>query len=88
MIIKVTNVQSKQAQIVGNSGLNEPFSPINEGALSITHAFLNRSWQTIFAGVVVIDVAFIDKNLAIFDLNFLARVRGTRICARKEPDFF
>lgn len=88
MIIKVNNVQAKQAHIEGNNGLNEPFSPLKGGMLSMTHAFLERTWRTIFAGVVVIDIAFIDKNLAIFDLNFLARMRGTRICARKEPDFF
>ncbi|KAL3762261.1 hypothetical protein ACHAW5_006370 [Stephanodiscus triporus] len=39
-------------------------------------------------GVVVIDIAFIDKNLAVFDLQLPRKSEGTRICARKEPDFF
>ena len=88
MMIKVNNVQAKHAHSEGKDGLNEPFSPLQGVSMSITKSILEKNWQRVFAGVVVIDIAFIDENLAIFDLNFLARVRGTRICARKEPDFF
>jgi hypothetical protein len=88
MMIKVNNVQAIQSHSEGYGGLNESFSPLQGVSMSITKSILEKNWQSIFDGIVVIDIAFIDENLAIFDLNFLARVRGTRICSRKELDFF
>ncbi len=61
---------------------------MNNLQISITRTILERNWKNILAGVVSIDIAYIDEGLIVFDLNLLARVRGTRICARKEPDFF
>ena len=95
MMIKANNVvQCAKAQCDGrnnddghdNNGRMK--NPVNNLPMSITRTILERNWKNIFAGVVTIDIAYIDDSLIVFDMNFLARFRGTRICARKEPDFF
>ena len=86
MLIKVDNVQSTQMiQSDDNGGL---LSELIGDPVSIKQSIIEKNWEKLFSGVAVIDLAFIDDNLAVFDLNFLARVNGKRICARKEPDFF
>ena len=90
MMIKVDNVvQRTKSHGDENHGINNaPISPLKSLPISITKTLLERNWRNIFAGVAVIDIVYIDDSLVIFDINFLARVRGTRICARREPDFF
>mmetsp|Transcript_35512 Transcript_35512/g.65116 ORF Transcript_35512/g.65116 Transcript_35512/m.65116 type:complete len:250 (+) Transcript_35512:79-828(+) len=85
MLIKVNNVQPKQLQSEIDDGL---LSELKGLTVPITQTIIEKNWPKIFSGVVVVDLAFIDDNLAVFDLDFLARVKGRRICARKEPDFF
>ena len=85
MLIKVNDVQSKQLQSEMNDGL---LSQLKGVSVPITQTIIEKNWPKIFSGVVIVDLAFIDDNLAVFDLDFLARVKGKRICARKEPDFF
>jgi len=85
MLIKVNNIQPKKVQREMNGGL---LSELNGRTLSIRRSILEKNWQTIFSGVLIVDLSFIDDNLAIFDIDFLARMKGRRICARKEPDFF
>lgn len=85
MLIKVNDVQSKQRQNDKENGL---LSEIKGATASIARSMLEKNWPTIFSGLVIADLAFIDDNLAVFDLDFLARLKGRRICARKEPDFF
>mmetsp|Transcript_35677 Transcript_35677/g.75162 ORF Transcript_35677/g.75162 Transcript_35677/m.75162 type:complete len:302 (-) Transcript_35677:128-1033(-) len=94
MLIKVNNVQSEQLMQSGGSGgeMNEDndglLGDLKGVQLSITQSILEKNWPTLFSGVVVVELAYIDDDLAVFDLDFLARVKGKRICARKEPDFF
>jgi len=85
MLIKVNNVQSKKVQCEMDGGL---LSELNGRNLSIRRSILEKNWPTIFSGVLIVDLSFIDDNLAIFDIDFLVRMKGRRICARKEPDFF
>lgn len=86
MIIKVSNAQSS---LIPNDIINAgPLGSLKGISGSITQSVLEKNWERIFAGVVIIDLAFIDDNLVVFDLDLLARVKGKRICARKEPDFF
>ena len=49
---------------------------------------LANNWKQIFAGIVVVDIVYIDNNLVIFDIDLLARLKGIRLCIRKEPDYF
>ena len=61
----------------------------NEGMSTvIRNTILANNWKHIFAGIVVFDIVYIDGSLVIFDINFLARIRGIRLCIRKEPDYF
>lgn len=87
MLIKVDNVQSKQ-MIESEDGGGRLFSELKGVPMSLTQSIIEKNWPKLFSGVVIVDIAFIDDSLAVFDLDFLARVKGKRICARKEPDFF
>lgn len=87
MLIKVSDVHSKQ--LLQSEDMNNGLLGELKGVpVSITQSILEKNWSKIFAGVVTIDLAYIDENLAVFDLDLLARVKGKRICMRKEPDFF
>lgn len=85
MLIEVSDVQVKQIPSDENDGL---LNELKEAPLSLMQTILEKNWSKIFSGVAVVDLAFLDESMAVFDLNFLARVNGKRICARKEPDFF
>lgn len=88
-MIKVDNVQSKKSHADDAiDGSKVTMSDLKGVPTTIAASILEKNWQQIFAGVVIIDIAYIDESLAVFDLDFLARVKGKRICARKEPDFF
>lgn len=84
MLINVKMVEIEQSENEDDGILSE----LKGVPLTITQSIIEKNWPKLFSGVVIIDLAFIDDNLAVFDLDFLARVKGTRICARKEPDFF
>ena len=89
MMIKVGNVQSKKSHAENEiDGLRATLTDLKEVPTTIAASILEKNWQRIFAGVVIVDIAYIDESLVVFDLSFLARVKGRRICARKEPDFF
>ena len=88
MLIKVNNLQSTPAEQQREGTDDTLLSELRGLPASITQSILETNWGTIFSGLVIIDIAFIDDNLAVFDLDLLARVKGKRICARKEPDFF
>jgi len=61
----------------------------NEGISAvIRNKILANNWKQIFAGIVVVDIVYIDNNLVIFDIDLLARLKGIRLCIRKEPDYF
>ena len=89
LLIKVSNVQVKECQeeLEGDEGL---FQELKKRAApgSIAQSILEKQWKPLFSGLVVVRVNFLDDNLAVFDLDFLGRVTGKHICARKEPDFF
>ena len=89
-MMKVSSVDqcAAHAQCDGRNNDMQKYAANNYLPMSIAMTILERNWRHIFAGVVAIDIAYVDKNLVVFDMNLLARVRGTRICARKEPDFF
>jgi hypothetical protein len=60
-----------------------------EGISSIIrNKILANNWKQIFAGIIVINIEYIDNNLIIFDIDLLARLKGIRLCIRKEPDYF
>jgi hypothetical protein len=89
MLIKVENVHSKKTHSNNAiDGLKAPLTDLKGVPTAIATSILEKNWQRIFAGVVIIDIAYIDESLVVFDLSFLARVKGKRICSRKEPDFF
>lgn len=89
MMIKVNNVQSKESQSDNdNAEFKAKLSDFMGIPSTIASLILEKNWQRIFAGMVIIDIAYIDGSLVVFDINFLARVKGKRICARKEPDYF
>jgi hypothetical protein len=89
MMIKVGNVQSKKSHTENAiDGLRATLTDLKEVPTTIAASILEKNWQRIFAGMVIVDIAYIDESLVVFDLSFLARVKGRRICARKEPDFF
>jgi hypothetical protein len=54
----------------------------------IRDKILANNWKQIFAGIIVINIEYIDNNLIIFDIDLLARMKGIRLCIRKEPDYF
>ena len=54
----------------------------------IRNKILANNWKQIFAGIIVINIEYIDNNLIIFDIDLLARLKGIRLCIRKEPDYF
>lgn len=85
MLIKVNDVRSKQRRNDKDNGL---LNELKGATASVARSILEKNWPTIFSGLVIADLAFIDDDLAVFDLDFLARLKGRRICARKEPDFF
>jgi len=87
-MIKVSNVQVKECQkdLQGDEGLFQELKKVT-GA-SIAQSILEKQWKALFSGLLVVQFNFLDDNLAVFDLEFLGRVSGTQICARKEPDFF
>jgi len=61
----------------------------NEGISAvIRNKILANNWKQIFAGIVVVDIVYTDNNLVIFDIDLLARLKGIRLCIRKEPDYF
>jgi repressor of nif and glnA expression len=61
----------------------------NEGISAVIRKkILANNWKQIFAGIVVVDIVYIDNNLVIFDIDLLARLKGIRLCIRKEPDYF
>ena len=79
LLIKVSNVQversQKQVQVQGGQGL---FQDLKKAAApeSIAQSILEKQWKSLFSGLVVIRVNFLDDNLAVFDLDFLGRVTG------------
>mmetsp|Transcript_6183 Transcript_6183/g.9645 ORF Transcript_6183/g.9645 Transcript_6183/m.9645 type:complete len:278 (-) Transcript_6183:86-919(-) len=91
LLIKVSNVKversQEETQVQGEEGL---FQDIKNAAApqSIAQSILETQWKSLFSGTVVVRINFLDDNLAVFDLDFLGRVTGRHICARKEPDFF
>ena len=86
MLIRVNNVQAKQLQSGDED--NGLLSELKGVPASITQSIWERSWPTLFSGMIVVDLAYIDDSLAVFNLDLLGRMNGKRICARKEPDFF
>ena len=84
MLIKVSDVTTKQLQPDKESGLLRELKDLPD---TITQSIIEKNWKTLFRGVVVVDLAFMDEDLAVFDIDFLARIKGRRICARKEPGF-
>ena len=92
LLIKVSNVQVREYQedmheMEGDEGL---FQELKKAATpgNIAQSILEKQWRHLFSGLIVARVNFLDDSLAVFDLNFLGRVTGKHICARKEPDFF
>jgi len=88
----VSNVQVRECQedmheMEGDEGL---FQELKKAATpeNIAQSILEKQWRHLFSGLIVARVNFLDDSLAVFDLNFLGRVTGKHICARKEPDFF
>ncbi len=89
MMIKVNDVQSKKSHADNDiAEFKAKLSDFMGISSTIASLILENNWQRIFAGMVIIDIAYIDGSLVVFDINFLARVKGKRICARKEPDYF
>jgi len=94
LLIKVSNVNversQEQAQAQGDEGLFQDLKKVAEAAApqSIAQSILETQWKSLFSGTAVVRINFLDDNLAVFDLDFLGRVTGKHICARKEPDFF
>mmetsp|Transcript_7216 Transcript_7216/g.14879 ORF Transcript_7216/g.14879 Transcript_7216/m.14879 type:complete len:271 (-) Transcript_7216:97-909(-) len=92
MLIKVSNVQVQrrshgEIQVQEDEGLFQDLKKVTAPG-SIAQSILETQWKSLFSGVAVVRVNFLDDNLAVFDLDFLGRVTGKHICARKEPDFF
>eukprot|EP00986_Skeletonema_menzelii_P005049 scaffold1782_cov153-Skeletonema_menzelii.AAC.5 len=79
LLIKVSNVQveksQKKLQVQGGQGL---FQDLKKAAApeSIAQSILEKQWKSLFSGVVLVRVNFLDDNLAVFDLGFLGRVTG------------
>ena len=89
MMIKVNNAQSKKSHTDNENAEFKPkLSDFTGIPSTIASIILEKNWQRLFAGMVIIDIAYIDGSLVVFDMNFLARMKGKRICARKEPDYF
>lgn len=86
LLIKVNSIETKQMQ--QNTEEEGLLNELKYISASISQSILEKNWPTLFSGMVIIDLAFIDDNLAVFDLDLLARLKSKRICARKEPDFF
>mmetsp|Transcript_1025 Transcript_1025/g.1726 ORF Transcript_1025/g.1726 Transcript_1025/m.1726 type:complete len:93 (+) Transcript_1025:695-973(+) len=92
MLIKVSNVQVQrrrqgEIQVQEDEGIFQDLKKVTAPG-SIAQSILETQWKSLFSGVAVVRVSFLDDNLAVFDLDFLGRVTGKHICARKEPDFF
>ncbi len=79
--------QEDMHEMEGDEGL---FQELKKAATpgNIAQSILEKQWMHLFSGLIVARVNFLDDSLAVFDLNFLGRVTGKHICARKEPAFF
>ncbi len=87
MLIKVSNVRTRELQSEEKEE-NGLLSSLKVAPSSISQSILEKNWSRLFSGVAVVDIAFLDESLVVFDVDLLARMKGRRICARKEPDFF
>jgi len=82
MLIKVSNVQVQrrshgEIQVQEDEGLFQDLKKVTVTAPgSIAQSILETQWKSLFSGVAVVRVNFLDDNLAVFDLDFLGRVTG------------
>ena len=80
MLIKVSNVQVQkrsqgEIQVQEDEGLFQDLKKVTAPG-SIAQSILETQWKSLFSGVAVVRVNFLDDNLAVFDLDFLGRVTG------------
>lgn len=77
LLIKVrdVHVEAKQEEAQEGEGLFQDIKKVTTPG-HIAQSILETQWKSLFSGVVVVKISFLDDNLAVFNLDLLGRVAG------------